>query len=120
MKVSNMGQTITIEAKKNYTTDELFELCKAEGNWGGAELQMKKFLGFKSIVFPGAKGWDNLVSCSKSTITMAQQKSSGAGILKSLLIDSVTDGLGGIFNVEGRSNAQIMEDIAKEIERLVG
>lgn len=119
MKISNMGQTITIEAAKAYTVDELYQVLTEQGQFEVGKPELKKRMGFTNIEFPGAGGFVNQVSVSKQKITMGQQKASKGGLLKSFGIDAMTDGLGSLFNAEGRDNAAIMQAIAKEIERIV-
>ncbi len=118
LSVLTMNRDKDFNSLNQYTTDELFQLLKTQGQFpfGGPEL--KKALGFKNIVFPGEGGFCNLVSISKNTITMAQQKKKGTGLFKSLAIDAVTDGTGSLFNIEGHGNAGLMQSIAMEIERL--
>lgn len=120
MKTDITGQIFYVDSKKPYKTDELYKLILEQGNWGEAKPQLKKSWGFTNIVFPGMGGFENLVSASKTKISIMQQKASGGGILKSLALDAVTDGFGSLLNMEGGSNADIMKAIAAEIERIVG
>lgn len=119
MKANFNGEVWTIPTPRPYTADELLELINTKGNFSGAKAEMKKFLGVKTINFPGAGGFYNAIGVSKKSISISQFKDSTKGILKSVAIDALTDGFGSLLNIEGGTNAPVMKAIAEEIERLV-
>lgn len=118
MRVTNAGQTIVITAKESYTRDELFTLLKEklDPKFGAPEL--KKILGIEYIAYPGADGFDNLVSVRKNRITMSQVKSTAKGMAGSAALNVVTDGWSNILNLEGKANAAVMKELAEGIELL--
>lgn len=119
MKVKNMGQTIVIEAKESYTLDQLFELFQQKGNFEGGVPEVRKTFGISAIFFPGVSGFENVLSVRKKKITLQQTKTTLKGAGKSMALDALTNNWSSIANMEGQKNGIIMEDIAKEIERLV-
>lgn len=118
MKANFNGEAWTISTSRAFTVDEVLELMKSKGNFGGIEIEMKKTLGIKLINLAGAGGYYNSIQVSKQ-ITISQFKSSKLGVLKSLAIDAVTDGIGSLLNIEGGQNAPVLQAIAEEVERLV-
>ncbi len=119
MNANFNGEVWTIPTSRPFTADELFELMTDKGNFGGVKPELKKVLGMKTINLPGAGGFYNAVGVTKKSISISQFKSTGKGLLKSMAIDTLTDGWGSLLNIEGGSNAPVMKAIAEEIERLV-
>ena len=71
------------------------------------------------ILFDATGKYQIMVSISGRTISISNIHSSVGGMAKEMLADSVTDDLYGVFNKEKQDGNENVQEIGKEVRRLL-
>ena len=107
-----------MKVQKKLDYDQLYEIIK-DGNYpsGKPEITGKGMM--RAIRFNATGKYQIMVALSGKTISISNIYSGAEGMAKEMLGDAVTNDLFGVFNKEKQDGNEHVQEIGKEVRRLL-
>lgn len=107
-----------MKVKEKLTYDQLYEIIK-DGNYPLGELKITGKGMMRAIRFDATGKYQIMVALSGKTISISNIHSGAGGMATEMLVDSVTNDLYGVFNKEKQDGNENVQEIGKEVRRLL-
>lgn len=113
--IINYNQMKTTE-KLDY--DQLYEILK-DGNYPSGKLEITGKGMMRAIRFDATGKYQIMIALSGKTISISNIASGAGGLAKEMVGDSLTSGWFGILNKEKQDGNENVQEIGKEVRRLL-
>lgn len=107
-----------IKLREKLDYDQLYEVIK-DGNYPSGRLEITGKGMMRAIRFDATGKYQIMVALSGKTISISNIHSGIGGMAKEMVGDSVTSGLFGVFNKEKQDGNENVQEIGKEVRRLL-